>query len=324
MKEKVNIIMCIILSLIMFISFPCEIMAAEKTIAVKAPLTGDSSDAPSTTTNNSDILEGMAVGEKYIYIAKRNNAKNSISIYRKNKNTNKTELLKFVTTKNGTTNRSGYSTELGIALDMCVITVGNKTTLMVAKGGSENESGIVQISVDNPKKELTIEKQIKFVHPSKKDSNGKALPIAVKSIAYAGKNGDNWVFYLRTKLNSSSSGFAIYKTEMKLTTKKASYTGTKICTLNRPNNYSGQGMAFYNNNLYLGLSKKDNDTKIGVYSTTKTGEIDATKYITLKTKNEIEGVDIKDGHLYYSLKIEDTDNDKSNKTYHVYESETTL
>ena len=256
-------------------------------------------------------LEGMAVGTKYIYTAKRSDDKKFVSIYRTKMATGETVLLQFPKESN-----PNYSNNLGYAGDMKVIDINGQTTLMVATGTS-----IVQVKVDNPNMQLTIQKEFKLSNVS-----------YITSIANA--NEENGVFYIRTKKTNDSSGFVIYKIALSLSKTSSSkaiiINGDKVCKLIKiAEKCSGQGLAYHNGKLYLGMTSMQTDGSgnpyekncISIYKIPGSyQDVKVQNLITLKQTREIEGVDIAGGYLYYSQKT----GAASSYPYVVYKSNNTI
>jgi hypothetical protein len=291
MRKKRSIFTSIILTICLLIAAPFNAYAAELSIGVN---TVSSSSADSDPANGKCAkLEGMAVGTKYIYTAKRSDDKKYVSIYRTKMSTGETVLLQFTNESN-----PNYSSKLGYAGDMQVIDINGQTTLMVATGTS-----IVQVKVDNPNKQLTVQKVYKLNNVQ-----------YITSIASDKEN--NGVFYIRTKKNDDSSGFAIYKVTIELSktssTKTLPLDGKKVCKLVKiAEQCSGQGMAYYNGKLYIGMTTTHTDSSgneykqncISIYKIPSNyEEVEVQNKIKLNQTGEIEGVDITGGYLYYSQK----------------------
>lgn len=291
MKKRPSIFTSIILIICLLIAVPFNVYAAELSIGVNTVLSRSADLYPEN--GKCAKLEGMAVGSKYIYTAKRSDDKKSVSIYRTKMSTGETVLLKFTNEKD-----PSYTNKLGYAGDMKVTDINGQTTLMVATGTS-----IVQVKVDNPNKLLTVQKEYKLNNVQ-----------YITSIASDKEN--NGVFYIRTKKNDDSSGFVIYKVNIELSkassTKTLPLDGNKVCKLVKiADQCSGQGMAYYKGKLYIGMTTTQVDSSgkeykqncISIYKIPSSyDEVKVQNKIKLNLTGEVEGVDITEDYLYYSQK----------------------
>lgn len=259
-------------------------------------------DTITVIPNKSDciIMQGFAVGSKWLYCVKTNREDTKAFISKTNKNTGETIYLK------NTSNNSYYMNYLGHANDMCVATVDGYSNLYVATM-KKNSHGLVRLKVDGSKITKMGNFTLKY--------NGKVVSMSGVSIMSKTSTKLNFLF---------KSGKTLYTGSLSMSAKSGVINLTKAFTLDTSSvkidgktvnvsSYTPQGLGYYDGDIYVPLwnSAKPGQSVIVVYPniTKATGTVKSSSTLsfritsgTYSKQHEIEscGISSSDGKMYFN------------------------
>lgn len=274
-----------------------------------------------STTNGCGIMQGMAVGSTYMYTVKVNSSETKATLFKTNRNTGETTVL-----KDSSTGKS-YLTYLGHANDMDCCTIDDKTNLFVATMTTGRNS-LVRLKVSGSKVTKMGGYTIKFNGSATSMSGVAVLSKSASQVNLLFKKG--CTFYTGSvKINATSGTINVSKA-FTIDTSSVKIDGS---TKNL-SSWTHQGFGYHGNTIFVPLwnSATPGQSVIAVYDIENaSGTIKSNPKLSFRITSstyaslfEIEscGICSKDGKLYFNVNRRKSSSDTNHDAVLVFKNYT--
>jgi hypothetical protein len=321
MKKKFKKVVTATASLALAASMLISPIAADAVTSKTGYFNSGKDIAVVKTAGGCGVMQGLAVGNKWLYAAKIKSDDTKAFMVKVNKSTG--ETVRLVDESNG----SKFMTYLGHANDMCPTTINDKTNLFVVTMKA-NDHGLVRMRVNGSNVKKVGNYTLRWNGINVAMAGVSVFRTTSSSVTLLFNSGCD--FFYGTINNSTKSGVINLTKAFSINISNIKINGSTV----NASNYIHQGFTYHDGNIFVPLTCNTN-TSCSIVPVYNVSNVNASSVVTSNrnlsfritsgtyaNKYEIEscGISPTDGKLYYNTNRAKAAGDADYDAIHVFKN----